>query len=87
MLQGLGIKIGQESEWVRTKNWLIQSIKHIESILLLLAASLFYFLILQLRASLEEHYNIRFAGSLQVFEDLTRSYYFLQLQSTFGFTT
>ena len=38
-----------------------------ETLLLLLAASLFSLRIRQLRASLEEHYNIKFAGFLQVF--------------------
>ena len=56
-------------------------------LLLLLAASLFYVRIRQLRASLEGNYNIKFAGFLQVFEDLSLSYYFLQLQSTLGLTT
>ena len=111
MLQGLGIKIGQETEWVRTTNQLIPSLKHwsrnkrnyfvddiskvltatkkklSETLLLLLAASLFSLCIRQLRATLDEHYIIKFAGFLLVFEDHSLSYYFLQLQSTFGFTT
>ena len=42
--------------------------------------NLFYVRIRRLRASLDEHYNIKFAGFLQVFEDL--SYYQLLFPST-----
>ena len=83
------------ANWSRNKrNLLIESIyliatkkKLSEMLILLLAASLFYLRIRQLRASLEGNYNIKFAGFLQVFEDHSLSYYFLQLLSTFGFTT